>query len=117
MPRTQTFAAGLALIALGACAIPNDKAVPDDVIFVGNQLTLYFSNGMVCRSQNVTASSSGTFTDCPLPVRYDVVMAPGHFGTGLTEPYANITVTMPDGRSTLLKTPESRNWTAASEAD
>ena len=109
----QVVIAGIATAALSACAIPNERAVPDDVNLIGGRLTVLFSNGMQCRADNIAGSTSGVFADCPVPVRYDVTMkSRGHLIAGLFEPYADVLVTMPDGRSKLLKTPESRNWTA-----
>lgn len=114
----RAFAACLAAATLAGCAISDEQAVPDDVVFTGNRLKVYFSNGMECHSDNIRGSASGSFTSCPLPVRYDVVMhSRDHLGIGLTEPYADIVVTMPDGRQKLLKTPESRNWTGSFPGD
>lgn len=118
MLTNRVLAACLAAATLAGCAISNEQAVPDDVVFVGNRLKVYFSNGMVCHSDNIRGSASGSFASCPLPVRYDVIMhSRDHLGIGLTEPYADIVVTMPDGRQKLLKTPESRNWTGWTRAD
>ncbi|MFV0293342.1 MAG: hypothetical protein ACK5II_09050 [Paracoccus sp. (in: a-proteobacteria)] len=114
----QILVAGIAVSTLAGCAIPNDQAVPDDVILIGNRLTVIFSNGMQCHANNVTGSVTGTFTDCPVPARYDVMMqSSGYFGNGVAEPHADILVTMPDGREKLLKTPESRNWTERGLSD
>ncbi|TKW65846.1 MAG: hypothetical protein DI616_13310 [Paracoccus denitrificans] len=115
MSSIRILAAGLAAAALAGCAIPNERAVPDEVTFVGSRLSVYFSNGMQCHSDGVVGSASGSFDRCPIPARYDVTI---HSGTllpaGLAEPFADIVVTMPDGRWKLFKTPESRNWTARS---
>ncbi|MDO5641261.1 MAG: hypothetical protein Q4G26_02565 [Paracoccus sp. (in: a-proteobacteria)] len=106
------FLAAAASAMLAGCAITNEQAVPDQVTFIGGRLAVSFSNGMKCRQDNIVGSTSGVFSHCPLPVRYDVTMqSRSHLPAGLFEPYADILVTMPDGRSKLLKTPESRNWT------
>lgn len=114
MSSIRILAASLAVAALAGCAIPNERAVPDDVTFVGSRLSVYFSNGMSCHGDGIVGSVSGSFDHCPISARYDVTI---HSGTllpaGLAEPFADIVVTMPDGRSKLFKTPASRNWTAS----
>lgn len=118
MSRKYILAAAIMTTSLAGCAIPNDQAVPDHVTFVGNRLKVTLSNGQHCYSDNIAGSASGTFDHCPVPARYEVRMASKtHLATGLTEPYADILVTMPDGRSTLMKTPESRNWTGSDDSD
>ena len=114
MSPIRMIAAGMAVATLSACAISNEQAVPDDVMFIGNRLNVFFSNGMQCYSDNIVGSASGTFEHCPIPVRYDVTMqSRTRLHVGLTEPFADVIVIMPDGRTKLLKTPESRNWTAS----
>ncbi|HMQ42560.1 MAG TPA: hypothetical protein PKC09_14955 [Paracoccus sp. (in: a-proteobacteria)] len=118
MSTKRFLAAGLVTATLAGCAIPNDQAVPDHVTFVGNRLKVTLSNGQQCYSDNIAGSAAGTFDHCPIPMRYDVRMASrAHLATGLTEPYADILVTMPDGRTSLMKTPESRNWTGSDDND
>ena len=113
MSPIRILAAGATALTLAGCAISNEQAVPDDVMFVGNRLNVFFSNGMQCYSDNIVGTASGTFEHCPIPVRYDVIMHQRtRIAVGLVEPFADITVTKPDGRWKLLKTPGSRNWTA-----
>ena len=96
MSPIRILAAGATALTLAGCAISNEQAVPDDVMFVGNRLNVFFSNGMQCYSDNIVGTASGTFEHCPIPVRYDVIMHQRtRIAVGLVEPFADITVTMP----------------------
>lgn len=97
---------------LAGCAIPNDKAAPDRVSLLGNTLAVTFSNGLRCQADNIGGSVSGRLSECPIPAQYDIkLLKSDYFGSHVTEPYADIIITMPDGHQRLFKTPKSRNWT------
>jgi len=111
-------AAGLAVAVLAGCAIPNSRAVPDDVSLLNDRLSVSFSNGVRCRVEGISEQPTGTLTGCPIPAQYDVRMQrPGYFGDVITEPYADILITDASGRVHLFKTPGSRNWSARLGSD
>lgn len=102
-----------ATLALAACAqglVPEPEAVG----LKGDILTLRFPDGTVCRTE-APGSTSGHFPGCRHDVRFDLRRHanPGPAARSLPdlfEPFADITITLPDGRSHVFLTPASRNW-------
>ena len=114
MALKSVLAAGLATALLGGCAITPQDAAPDKVFLLSNRLTVIFSNGMQCRVENISEHLSGELTNCPVPAQYEVLMdRPGYFPDSISEPYADIYITKPNGYVTRFKKPDSRNWHAS----
>ncbi|MFV0409817.1 MAG: hypothetical protein ACK5LJ_09030 [Paracoccus sp. (in: a-proteobacteria)] len=114
MSAKTIIAATLAVASLAACASApvNPDVPPDQALLLSDRLTVIFMNGVQCRVENVAQHLSGELEGCPVPAHYEIRMQqPGHFGNGVAEPYADIIITQPSGRRTLIKKPDSRNWT------
>ncbi|WBU64583.1 hypothetical protein [Paracoccus aerodenitrificans] len=108
--RVKPIMIAAATASLAACAIPDDRANPDDVILLSDRLTVIFSNGEQCHVEEVSKRLIGDFPSCPVNARYEIsFIAPDYFGNRYTEPYADVTITTADGRETLFKTPHSRD--------
>ncbi|WBU57266.1 hypothetical protein [Paracoccus sediminicola] len=118
MALKSILTAALAAAALTGCAIPNARAVPDDVRLLNDRLSVTFSNGVQCHVENVSQRMSGALPDCPVAASYDLRGArDSYFGNRITEPYADVAITTADGRVTAIKTPESRDWPARLNSD
>ncbi|MDO5528780.1 MAG: hypothetical protein Q4F71_05200 [Paracoccus sp. (in: a-proteobacteria)] len=100
-----------AIASLGACGLsPAPDA--DQVSLKGDRLAVYLSDGTVCRA-NMSGSGQGAFPGCPHDVRFDLRRHanPGFIAPHapeLVEPFADITIMLPGGRSREFMTPASR---------
>ncbi|MDO5656971.1 MAG: hypothetical protein Q4G36_01420 [Paracoccus sp. (in: a-proteobacteria)] len=100
-------------LALAACAQPG-VPTPDSVGLKGDVLTLRFPDGTVCRAE-APGSTSGNFPGCRHDARFELRRHanPGPAARSLPEffePFADITITLPDGRRHEFMTPASRSW-------